>query len=162
MSWILVITFCLSRRRRKMYCGHARLCVCLPAAVRPHCCTDPDVIWGRGRGCPLVVQYWADLQSGHGLRCYGNTRHRASTSMYSLIFCVRFLLSEEARSPGRRSNVENAPRRRPITGEPATPTSHTARNFENTPVTRQQRAQTPPSRPFALCRHIAGWTQACN
>ena len=25
----------------------------------------------------------------------------------------------EARSPGRRSNVENAPRRRPITGEPS-------------------------------------------
>jgi len=24
------------------------------------------------------------------------------------------------------------------------------------------RAQTPPSQPFALCRHIAGWTQACN
>jgi len=30
------------------------------------------------------------------------------------------------------------------------------------PVSGQQRAQTPPSRPFALCRHIAGWTQACN
>ena len=27
----------------------------------------------------------------------------------------------EARSPGRRSNVENAPRRRPVTGQPATP-----------------------------------------
>ena len=69
-----VITFCVSRRRRKMYCGHARLCmsVCLSAAVRPHYCTDPDVTWGRGRGCPLVVHYWADLQSVHRLRCYGN------------------------------------------------------------------------------------------
>ena len=66
----------MSRRRRKMYCGHARLCVCvcvclsvcvcdcvsvcvtvcLSTAVRPHYCTDPDVTWGRGRGCPLVVQ----------------------------------------------------------------------------------------------------------
>jgi len=27
----------------------------------------------------------------------------------------------EARSPGRRSNVENAPRRRPVTGQPAMP-----------------------------------------
>jgi len=36
-------------------------------AVRPHYCTDPDVTWGHGRGCPLVVHYWADLQSGHGL-----------------------------------------------------------------------------------------------
>ena len=67
-----LVTFCVSCRRRKMYCGHARLSVCLSAAVRPHYCTDPDVTWGRGRGCPLVVHYWADLQSVHRLRCYGN------------------------------------------------------------------------------------------
>ena len=28
-----VITFCVSRRRRKMYSGHARLCVCLSVCV---------------------------------------------------------------------------------------------------------------------------------
>jgi len=28
----------------------------------------------------------------------------------------------EARSPGRHSNVENAPRRQPVTGQPAMPT----------------------------------------
>ena len=33
------------------------LSVCLSAAVRPHYCTDPDVTWERGRGCPLVVHY---------------------------------------------------------------------------------------------------------
>ena len=63
-----------------MYCGHARLCVCLSvclsmcllAAVRPHYCTDPDITWGSGRGCPLVVHYWVDLQSVHVLRCYSN------------------------------------------------------------------------------------------
>ena len=60
-----LITFCVSRRRRKMYCGHPRLCVCLSAAACPHYCTDPDVTWGSGRGCPLVVHYWADLQSVH-------------------------------------------------------------------------------------------------
>ena len=56
------------------------------------------------------------------------TRHRASTSMYSLTFCVRVVartLPVEARSTGRRSNVENAPRHPPVTG--------------------QQRAHTPPS-----------------
>ena len=72
----LFITFRVSRRPREMYCGHARLCVCvsvcLSAAARPHYCTDPDVTWGSGRGCPLVVHYWADLQSVHGMRCYGN------------------------------------------------------------------------------------------
>jgi len=65
-----------SHRRREMYCGHARLyvclCVCLSAAACLHYCTDPDVTWGSGRGCHIVVHCWADLQSVHGLRCYGN------------------------------------------------------------------------------------------
>ena len=30
------------------------------------------------------------------------------------------------------------------------------------PVVGRRRAQTQPSRPLALCRYIAGWTQACN
>jgi len=64
-----LITFCVSRRQCKMYCG---LCVCLSAAIHPHYCTDPDVTWGRGRGCPLVVHYWADLQSVHRLHCCSN------------------------------------------------------------------------------------------
>jgi len=72
----------VSRRRRKMYCIHARLCVCLSAAVHPHYCTGPAVTWGRGRGCPLVVHYWADLQSGHGLRCYGNITRTLVTSLH--------------------------------------------------------------------------------
>jgi len=49
------------------------VCVCLSEAACLHYCTDPDVTWQSGRGCPLVVHYWADLQSVHGLRCYGNT-----------------------------------------------------------------------------------------
>ena len=47
-------TFRVSRRPREMYCGHARLSVCLSAAAFPHYCTDPDVTWGSGRGCPLL------------------------------------------------------------------------------------------------------------
>jgi len=67
----------VSRRRRKMYCGHARLCVCvcLSAAACLHYCKDLDVTWGSCRGCPLVVHCWADLRLMHGLRCYGNTRN---------------------------------------------------------------------------------------
>ena len=48
--------------------------------------------------------------------------------MYSPTICIRVVATMppvEARSPGHQSNVENAPRRWPITG--------------------QQRAQTPPS-----------------
>ena len=78
-----LITFCVSRRRRKMYCGHARLCVCLSAAVRPHYTTDPDVTWGRG--CPLVVvHYWSDLQLGQKLCCCGNITRTLVTSLSKL------------------------------------------------------------------------------
>ena len=33
---IYVITFRVSRRPREMYCGYARLCVCLYVCPRPH------------------------------------------------------------------------------------------------------------------------------
>jgi len=50
---IIIVTFCVSRRRRKMYCGHARLCVCLSVRGRmPTLLHGPDVTWGSGRGCP--------------------------------------------------------------------------------------------------------------
>jgi len=57
-----------------MYIGHGRLCVCLSLAAFPYYCTDPDVI---SSGCPLVVHYWADLQSVHGFRCYDNVAPNA-------------------------------------------------------------------------------------
>ena len=72
LSLKTVITFRVSRRRREMYVGHSRQCVCLCAAACPHYCTDPNVTWGNGRGCPLVVQYWADFQLVHGFRCCDN------------------------------------------------------------------------------------------
>ena len=53
-------------------CIESPASVCLSTAACLHYCTDPDVTWGSGRGCPLIVHYWADLQSVHGLRCYGN------------------------------------------------------------------------------------------
>jgi len=72
----IFVTFRVSRRPREMHCGHARLCVCLSVCLSAAAClqyyTDPDVARGIGRGCPLVVHYCADLQSVHGLRCYGN------------------------------------------------------------------------------------------
>ena len=85
MGYGILFTF---RVRREMYCGHARLSVCLyvsvcmclrvclSAAACLHYCTDPYVTWGSGRGCPLVVHYWADLQSVHGLRCYATLEMR--------------------------------------------------------------------------------------
>jgi len=75
-----------------MYVGHARLCVCLyvsvPAAFQ-HYYTDPGVTWGNGRGCPLVVQCWADLQSVDGFRCYDNTNVCKLLSLFIVIYtCI--------------------------------------------------------------------------
>ena len=72
----------------------------------------------------------------------------------------------EARSLGRRSNVENAPRRRPITGEPATPTSHIRRAILRTPpspASQRPAARADPAQP-AVCTMSSyrGRTQACN
>jgi len=87
------------------------------------------------------------------------TRHRASTSTYSLTFCVRFLLPErhqkkpavQAAAVMLRTPPSTANHRRVSHAHFA----YTARNFDNAPrhppVSGQQRAQTPPSRPFALC-----------
>ena len=66
-----------------MYIDHGRLCVsaclsvCLYLAAFPHYCTDPDVSWGSGRGCPPVGHDWADLLLVHGFRCYDNTAPNA-------------------------------------------------------------------------------------
>jgi len=62
--------------------------VCLSVAACLHYCTDPDVNWGSGMGCPLVVHYWADLQSVHELRCYGNITRTRNVSEYMLVLVV--------------------------------------------------------------------------
>ena len=58
-----------------MYSGHGRLCVSVSVPRRTPTLlheVDPDVSWGNGRGYPLIVHYWADLQSVHEFRCYDN------------------------------------------------------------------------------------------
>ena len=54
---MIVVTFRMRRSRDEMYIGHGHLCVCVSLAAFPHYCTDPNVSWGNGRGCPLVVHY---------------------------------------------------------------------------------------------------------
>ena len=51
-----------------------RVCVSVCVSVRgrmPTLLHGPECNLGSGSGCPLVVHYWADLQSLHGMRCYG-------------------------------------------------------------------------------------------
>ena len=86
-TWVVDDTKCIVVTR---LCVCVCLSVCLSTATCPHYCTDPDVTWQSGRGCPLVVHYWADLQSVHGLRCYGNiTRTRnVREYMHVLALCL--------------------------------------------------------------------------
>jgi len=77
-----------------MCSGHGRLCVCLSLATFSQYCTDPDVTSGNGRGCPLVVLYWANLQLVHGFCCYDNSTECkmsvsvCTCSMPRSFFCV--------------------------------------------------------------------------
>ena len=64
------------------------LSVCLSAAACLHYCTDPDVTWGSDRECPLVVHYWADLQSVNRLHCYGNIARTRNVSEYMPILAL--------------------------------------------------------------------------
>ena len=63
-----------------------RLFYVLPSV--PWCCwlgstKDPDVTWWNGRGCPLVMHYWVDLQSVHGFHCYDSTHVCKLIALYS-------------------------------------------------------------------------------
>jgi len=89
MMIVTIITFRVSRRRREMYCGHSAhsrlrvcvcVCVCVCLSVCP-CGRMPTLLHGPGCNlvtCPLVVHYWADLQSVRGLRCYCNITRNVS------------------------------------------------------------------------------------
>jgi len=84
-----IITFHVRHSRGKMYSGHGRLCVCLSLAAFPHYCTDPDASWENGRGCPVVVHYWAELQSVHGFHCYDNIAPNAKCQwVFVLTLCL--------------------------------------------------------------------------
>ena len=67
------------------------LSVCLYLAAFSHYCTDPDVSWENGTGCPVVVRHWADLQSVHGFRCYENIAPNAKCQRV-LVLTLAWLL----------------------------------------------------------------------
>ena len=73
-----LITFCVRHSWGKMYIGYGCLCVCLSMCLSvwpsPHSHTTARTrmqLAGMA-GVPLVVHYWANLQSVHGFRCYDN------------------------------------------------------------------------------------------
>jgi len=88
--WVVDDAKCIAVKR---LCVCVCVSVCLSAAACPHYCTDSDVTWGSGRECPLVVHYWANLQSVHALRCYGNVRR--TRNVHSCTRCMPSLLVSE-------------------------------------------------------------------
>jgi len=66
-----LITFCNSHSQAKFILATA-VWGSVPRHIPTLLHMHPDVTLGNGRGCPLVVHYWADLQLVHGLRCYVN------------------------------------------------------------------------------------------
>jgi len=93
-----IITFRVRHSWGKMCIGHGRLYVCLSLATFPHYCVDPDVSWGNGRGCPLVVHYWVDLQSVHRFRCYDDIAPNANCQwVLVLVLCLVFTVRRNAR-----------------------------------------------------------------
>jgi len=92
---VILSHFRVRRSRGEMYSGHGRLFVCvsdcLSLAAFPQHCTNPDVNWGNGTGCPLVVHYKADLLAT-GARVSLLWQHSAEREM-SASACTRSMPS---------------------------------------------------------------------
>ena len=104
-----------------------------------------------------LVAKFADPHKGTKTK----TRHRASTRVYSLTFCVR-VVSPERHHWKPAVQAAAVMLRTPPSTVSHRPASHAI--LRTRPVTRQSPASSArtPRRAFALCRHIAGWTQTCN
>jgi len=79
-AWVVDDAKCIVLRR---VCVSVGVSVWLSAAACLQYWMEPGITWGTGRVCPLVVQHWADLQSVHGLRCYGNITRTVDTILPS-------------------------------------------------------------------------------
>jgi len=81
-------------------CVSVCLCVYLSLATCPHYCTDPDVTLGNGRGCPLAVHYWVDLQPVYRFCCCDNVEPNAKCHLVLVLalclvmclLCISFFL----------------------------------------------------------------------
>jgi len=88
--------------------------------------------------CTVSFTVSSECRPAH---CEILTRHRASTSIYSLTFCFRAMLPERHQwKPAVQAAAVMLrtphPSRRPVTGQPATRTSHLRRAILRTPPSR--------------------------
>jgi len=88
---VLIVTFCIRHSQAKCILVAPMpiyVSVCVSLAAFPHYCMYQDVAWGNGRGCPLVVHYWAYLQLMHGFLCSGNICASCEMSVKMLVLAV--------------------------------------------------------------------------
>jgi len=81
----MFVTFNVRHSQAEMYIGISHLSVCLSFWPLQHSHTTartPLQLGGMVAGCPLVVHYWADLQSAHGFCCCDNTHMSAYSLMH--------------------------------------------------------------------------------
>jgi len=101
LAFLVIITFRVRRSQDKMYSGHAHLCVCLSVPRHiPTLLHGPGCNLGGGNcsRCPLVVHYWADLQSVYGFRCYDNIAPNAKCQRV-LVLALCLVTSEVTTIP---------------------------------------------------------------
>jgi len=71
-------------------CLCVSVCIFLSLAACLHYCTDPDITWGNGNGCPLVVHYWG-FAIGARVRCYdkiARTRNVSECTVLALCLVI--------------------------------------------------------------------------
>jgi len=73
--------------------------VCLSLTAFPHYFTDPGVIWGNGRRCPLVVHYWADFVAMTTQRRVRNVSE-CLYSVYAWLPCCSIFVKQLTRKRG--------------------------------------------------------------
>ena len=88
-------------------------------------------------------------------------RHVLAANILRLLYLAR-TPPLEARSPGRRSNVENVPRRRPVTGQPAMATSHIRRTILRTPPSPVSHWPAARADPAEHSHYVVIWSDGCK
>jgi len=93
---VVVVRFRVSHRRRKMYTHrhthtHTHVCVCVYVCPSLQSDTRRRCNLEEWYGCPVVLHYWADLQSVHGFHCCDNKAPNAKCQW--VLVLVMFLVS---------------------------------------------------------------------
>ena len=79
---------------------YVSVCLSVPRRI-PTLLHGPGCNLGNGRGCRLVVHYWADLQSVHGFRCYDNIAMNSKCEQVLICLVWNLVVVEDVKYTGR-------------------------------------------------------------